>query len=183
MVWRRRNAARLSAAEDALLRRCIVRLPCTGSLWRSLEASNPVRTVPTSSAWHAARLLSANKLIALHFAVKLFEVDYFHEVKIKQTVYICITPYSECSLMLISRVLSVTHIINKSASILFGSQHWRWPMLSCVTGTGSRYLPPASGLRQSSCTSLLLTGYRSTGQTDGHCTVTRTLTARNGQHQ
>jgi len=131
MVWRRRNAARLSAAEDALLRRCIVRLPCTGSLWRSLEASNPVRTVPTSSAWHAARLLSANKLIALHFAVKLFEVDYFHEVKIKQTVYICITPYSECSLIPISRVLSVTHIINKSASILFGSQHWRWPMLSC----------------------------------------------------
>jgi len=42
-------------------------------------------------------------------------------------------------------------------------------------------LPPAPV--QTSNTSLPVTGYRSTGQTDGHRTVTQTLTARSGHRQ
>jgi len=40
------------------------------------------------------------------------------------------------------------------------------------------YLPPAPELQQASCTSLLLTVDGTDGQTDGHRTVTQTLTAK-----
>ena len=68
-VWRCRNAVQLLAAADAVWWQCILRLPRTGSSWRSPAASSPVQMALTSCPWRAVLPLSATKRD--HLSVKL----------------------------------------------------------------------------------------------------------------
>jgi len=52
-----------------------------------------------------------------------------------------------------------------------------------VAPTANIHRPPAPWMQQTCCTSLLLTGYVSTGQTDGHRTDTQKLEAASVNNQ